>query len=65
MEIFLCFAGSILEVYREKLRTFMNNILTQGITQNRPPYIEFPGMNHGKFEELRKLRSEYEYRYRA
>ena len=46
----------ISEAYREKLQTFSNNILDQGITENLPPSIRFPGMNDDTFDKIYKLR---------
>ena len=59
MDIELLFADPISEVYREKLQKFADYILSEGITENRPPSIEFPGMNRGKFDEINKLRRAY------
>ena len=64
MKISLEFADPISEVYREKLQTFSDNILGQGITEHRPPRISFPGMNQGTFDEIMKLDRAYEDRYR-
>ena len=63
MEIFLRFANAISEAYREKLRTFMNNVLDQGITENRPPSIRFTGINSGILAEITKLQRDYDRRY--
>ena len=60
MEIRLTFADSISEVYREKLQTFSDAILAQGITENRPPSIEFPGMNRETFTEINNLQDDYD-----
>ena len=56
MDIKLAFGYQISEVYREKLRTFSDNILAQGFTENRPPSIFFPGMNREIFDGIEKLR---------
>ena len=63
MFIHLLFAGSISEVYRKKLQTFSNTILAQGLTENRPPIIEFPGMNRETFSKIYDLRHAYDRRY--
>ena len=63
MKIYLYFADSISEAYREKLQTFSDNILAQGITDNRPPSIGFPGRNEEKYEEILKLQYAYDRRY--
>ena len=63
MIIYLKFADTISETYREKLQTFSENILAQRITENRPPSIEFPGMNEGTFYSIEYLQDVYGYRY--
>ena len=56
MIIYFRFADPISEAYREKLQTFMDNILAQGITENRPPRIQFTGMNHKTFNETDQIK---------
>ena len=63
MKIYLDFADSISEAYREKLQTFSENILAQGITENRPPDIRFPGRNEETFTAIDKLQTAYYRRY--
>ena len=63
MNIELIFAAPISEAYREKLQTFLDSVIAQGITENRPPIIWFPGRNEGTFDGIRKLRSDYDNRY--
>ena len=63
MDIELTFADSISEVYREKLQTFSDSILALGFTENRPPCIEFTGMNKETFTRIEKLRIAHEDRY--
>ena len=59
MEINLSFVNSSSEAYKEKLQTFMDNILDQGITENRPPRIAFAGMNRATTVKISKLRRAY------
>ena len=63
MKIDFIFAYSISEANREKLQTFLNNILAQDITENRPPTIWFPGRNEETFFGIRKLQRDYYNRY--
>ena len=63
--MYLKFADPISEAYREKLQSFIDNILAQGITENRPPYIHFPGMNLQTFDEIYKLGHAFDDRDKA
>ena len=63
MEIYLTFADSISEAYREKLQTFADSILAEGITENRPPSIHFPGMNEETMKGIECLQRAYFNRY--
>ena len=63
MEISLTFADKISEAYREKLQTFSDHILAEGITENRPPSLRFTGMNQETFDEIYKLQRDYDRRY--
>ena len=65
MIIDFTFADPISEAYREKLQTFLNSVLAQGITENRPPSIRFPGMNEETFDEIDELQHVYNDRYGA
>ena len=56
MDIYLSFAYPISVAYRKKLQTFSNTILAQGITENRPPKIGFPGMKRKTFDKIIVLR---------
>ena len=60
MKISLSFVDPISEAYREKLQTFSDTILAQGITENRSPYIWFPGVNEETLEEIEKLHHDYD-----
>ena len=59
MDISLNFAPSISETYRQRLRAFAENILAQGLTENKPPYISYPGMNEDTRKALCDLRRDY------
>ena len=59
MKINLAFANPISEAYREKLQTFSDYVFAQGITENRAPIIEFPGMNRKKFDAIVVLHRDY------
>ena len=65
MKIRLEFAYPISGAYRRKLQTFSDSVLAQGITENRPPYIDFSGMSQETFDEIRELQNEYDRRYEA
>ena len=65
MGVFFRFANPISEVYREKLQTFSDSILAKGITENRPPSIDFTGINWKTFDEIENLRDAYDRRYGA
>ena len=54
MDIYLSFADPISEAYQQKLQTFVDGVLAQGITENRPPIIWFTGLNNA--QEIYKLR---------
>ena len=45
MDILLSFVTPISEAYQLRLRTIMDHVLAQGLTENRPPAMNFPGMN--------------------
>ena len=62
MDIDLFFAGSISDAYKEKLQTFMDDLIAQGLTENRPPRIRFPGMNLVTFKQMTMLRRDYDAR---
>ena len=59
MEIDLTFADPISEAYREKLQTFSDNVLAQGITENPPPNLWFSGMNRETFSKIYELRGAF------
>ena len=63
MKIYLSFVDPISEAYREKLHTFLENILAQGITENRPPIFWFSGMNKKIYYENQKLHFAYNNRH--
>ena len=65
MEIDFLFARPISDASREKLQTFSDNILVQGITENRPPCIDFPGMNEETMKGIINLQCDYDRRYRS
>ena len=65
MNIQIEFADSVSEAYRKKLQTFSDSILAEGITENRPPYIHFTGMNKETFKGIEKLQDAYDDNYRA
>ena len=60
MKIVLEFADPISEAYRQKLQTFSDNVLAHGITDNRPPRIDFDGMNQGTYNEIIVLQHTYD-----
>ena len=60
MEISLSFVLEISEAYREKLQTLSDSILAQGITENRPPGIWFPGMNEETDDAIEELQLAYD-----
>ena len=55
MNITLTFTNAISDAYKDKLRTFMEDVLAQGFTANRPPSIDFPGRNQTTFDKLERL----------
>ena len=61
MGIHLSFADPVSEANRKKLQTFVENILAQEITENRPPYIRFPGINKRTLNELFLNVNDYRY----
>ena len=65
MRVSLRFANPISEAYREKLQTFLDNLLAQRITESRPPIIEFTGINNVTFDDIYELRCAYDSRYGA
>ena len=62
MEISLTIAYPISEAYREKLQTFLDSVLAQGITENRAPYIHFPRMIWGTFQGILELQRAFDRR---
>ena len=60
MDISLSFADSISDAFKEKLQPFVDDVLAQGLTANRPPIIRFPGMNTETFEQIIMLRRDYD-----
>ena len=65
MYINLQFAYSISEACREKLQAFSDTILAQGITENRPPRIDFHKINRETYTAIGKLQWGYSKRQRA
>ena len=65
MNIALEFVDSISEASQEKLQTFLDNILAQGLTENRPPIIRFPGMREETYNDIRMLQLHYDGCYDA
>ena len=65
MKIYLAFADPISEAYRKKLQTFLDAILAEGLTKNRPPIICFTGMNRGTYDEIMDIHYAYYDRYGA
>ena len=63
MKIFLSFDDPFSKAYLEKLQTFSDTILAQGITENRPPLFCFPGNNHKTFCEILDLQDDYDKRH--
>ena len=61
MDIELTFADSVSDAYQQRLQQIVDNFLSQGVSENRPPYIEFPSMENEILEKLEKLREDYEY----
>ena len=45
MDILLSFVRPISEAYQLKLRTIMDRVLAEGLTENLPPVLNFPGLN--------------------
>ena len=60
MDIHLYFAYSISDAYKEKLKTFVDDILAQGLTENRPPRILISGMNSATFDKIIMLHRDYD-----
>ena len=63
MKIDLKFARSISKAYREKLEKFLDKILEQGITENRPPSLDFNGWYYNS--HIANLQREYDDRDEA
>ena len=63
MDITLSFTDPVSEACRKKLQTFSDSVLAQGITENQPPIIQFPGMNQETFFSIEKLWHAYVRRY--
>ena len=59
MDIVLGFADPISEAYREKLQKFLDSILAQGLTENRPPRIRFNGEIWKTIDGIHKLCSAF------
>ena len=62
MNVILRFDDPISDACKEKLQTFMDDVLAQGLTANRPPQIEFSGVNGETSFKLDKLRHDYDAR---
>ena len=62
MSIDLFFVHSISEAYKQKLQTFVDDVLAQGLTENLPPCITFPGMNRATTTGINILRRDYDLR---
>ena len=65
MQIDLTFSDPVSEAYRQKLQTFLDKILAQGLTENRAPDFYFSGMNWKTFTGIAKLQSAYDDRHGA
>ena len=62
MDIILGFDDSISEAYKQKLQTFVNDLIAQGITANRPPCIWFSGIIAETSDKISLLRRDYKNR---
>ena len=60
MDISLSFVYSTSEAYKEKLQKFMNDLVAEGRTANRPPDISFPGINDVSYREIQNLMNDYD-----
>ena len=65
MAVVVHFRDTISEAYQQRLLTFAENIIDQGITENRHPLFCFTGMDRAVHEELIKLRCAYNDQYGA
>ena len=65
MNIELIFARSISEAYKQRLQTFMDNILVNGLAEDRPPQINFDGMNRETALEIYELRCDFEKKHKC
>ena len=65
MDIELSFVDSISEAYKQKLQTFVDNVLAQGLNENRPPDITFPGINEASYNDIQKLLDDYYEKWEA
>ena len=59
MDISFVFVPFISEVYKQRLQTFVDGLIAQGFSTNRPPRIRFPGMYEETFFEIWELRDVY------
>ena len=60
MKIYLTFTETIPEGYRQRLRTYMDQILAQGLTKNRPPCFYFEGINSETCNKIIELSRVYD-----
>ena len=60
MNIILAFAPSISGTCRMKIQAFGRNVLSQGLTKDKPPFISYPGMNKDTQKGLSELRKDYD-----
>ena len=59
MDIYLNFSNST-EAFTQRLQTFVDHILAQGLTENKPPSITFAGSNRGVAEGIVELRRAFD-----
>ena len=62
MNIDLYFVYPISEACKGKLQKFMDHLVAQGLTANRPPSIWFPGINEETSDKISMLRRDYDLR---
>ena len=61
---FIC-SDPISETYRQRIQTSAEQILAQGLTENKPPYVSYLGMNKDTRKSLRDLRRDYDEQHRG
>ena len=61
---FVCYVP-ISRIYRQRIEASAEHILAQGLTENKPPFVSYSGMNKDTQKALLDLRQAYDEQHRT